>query len=128
MASELVSDVSDTRFGAGIGFLISVLEKLNTFRLTCLITLVLLMWKWMGVFLKKNHIFRCWTIFFFEIRLGLLHCSISKTASKKIGAQIPPVKFPFSEVALYPSKSGIPACMEYCFHVWLVLVTATWIY
>ena len=25
-----------------------------------LITLVLLMWKWMGLFLKKNHLLRCW--------------------------------------------------------------------
>ena len=25
-----------------------------------LLTLVLLMWKWMGLFLSKNHLWRCW--------------------------------------------------------------------
>ena len=40
--------------------LISMLEKLNWFHLTGLITLVLLMWKWMGLFLRKNHLLRCW--------------------------------------------------------------------
>ena len=35
------------------GLLTSMLEKLNWFRLTSLITLVLLIWKWMGLFLWK---------------------------------------------------------------------------
>ena len=30
------------------------------FHLTSLITLVLLMWKWMCLFLRKNHLLRCW--------------------------------------------------------------------
>ena len=42
------------------GLLISILEKLNEFCLTILITLVLLMWKWMSLFLRKNHLLRCW--------------------------------------------------------------------
>ena len=46
--------------GARSGLLISVLGKLNWFRLTGLITLVLLMGKWMGLFLRKNHLLRCW--------------------------------------------------------------------
>ena len=46
--------------GAGSGLLISMLEKLNCFFLAGLITLVLLMWKWMGLLLRKNHILRCW--------------------------------------------------------------------
>ena len=37
-----------------------MLEKLNWFRFTRFITLVLLMWKWMGLFLRKNHLLRCW--------------------------------------------------------------------
>ena len=45
---------------AGSGLLISMLEKLNWFHLTGPITLVLLMWKWMGLFLRKNHLSRCW--------------------------------------------------------------------
>ena len=46
--------------GAGSGLLTSMLEKLSLFRLTSLIALVLLMGKWMGLFLTKNHLLRCW--------------------------------------------------------------------
>ena len=46
--------------GARSGLLISLVGKLNWFHLTGLITLVLLMWKWMGLFLRKNHLLRCW--------------------------------------------------------------------
>ena len=42
------------------GLLISMLGKLSWFRLTGLIAMVLLMWKWMGLFLRKNHLLRCW--------------------------------------------------------------------
>ena len=44
--------------------------------------------------------------------------SIAKTASKKIGALIRPMKFLSPEVALYLYKSTIRPCMEYCCHVW----------
>ena len=44
--------------------------------------------------------------------------SIAKTASKKIGALISSMKFPFPEVALYLYKSTIHPRMEYCCHVW----------
>ena len=37
-----------------------MLEKLNWFCFINLITLVLLMWKWMGPFWRKNHLLRCW--------------------------------------------------------------------
>ena len=46
--------------GVRSGLLISMLGKLSWFRLTGLITMVLLMWKWMGLFLRKNHLLRCW--------------------------------------------------------------------
>ena len=61
--------------GAGSGLLISMLEKLNWFCLTGLITLVLLMWKWMGLFLRKNHLLRCWGW------LSLLHWIAALTLS-----------------------------------------------
>ena len=44
---------------AASGLLISMLERLNWFHLTSLITLVLLMGKWMSLFLRKNHLLRC---------------------------------------------------------------------
>ena len=46
--------------GARSGLLISMQEKLSWFRLAGLITMVLLMSKWMGLFLRKNHLLRCW--------------------------------------------------------------------
>ena len=61
LASELESDLRETLWtGAGSDLLIPVLEKLGWFGLTGLITLVLLMWKWMGLFLRKNHLLKCW--------------------------------------------------------------------
>ena len=38
-----------------------MLGKLNWFLLTGLKTLVLLTWKWIGLFLRKNHPLRCWS-------------------------------------------------------------------
>ena len=46
--------------GVRNSLLISMLEKLNWFRLTGLITMVLLLLKWMGLFLRKNYLLRCW--------------------------------------------------------------------
>ena len=39
--------------------LISMLGKLSWFHLTSLITMFLLMWKWMGLFLRKNNYLYC---------------------------------------------------------------------
>ena len=44
--------------GVRSSLMISMLGKLSWFRLTGLI-IVLLMQKWMGLFLKKNHLLRC---------------------------------------------------------------------
>ena len=44
----------------GSGLLISMLENLSLFRLSFLVTLVLLMWIWVGLFLEKNHLLGCW--------------------------------------------------------------------
>ena len=44
--------------GTGSGLLISMLEKCSWLHLTGLITLVLLVWKWMGLLLRKNHLLR----------------------------------------------------------------------
>ena len=46
--------------GVRSGFLISMLGKISWFCLTSLITMVLLMWKWMGLFLRKNNLLICW--------------------------------------------------------------------
>ena len=81
--------------------------------LTSPITLVLLMWKWMDLFLRKNHLLKCWGC------LSLLNwIAIAKTASKKIGALIRSMNFLSSVVALHLYKSTLWPCMEYCCHVW----------
>ena len=64
LAAQLESDLRDTVDWAGNNLLILMLERLSRFRFTGLITLVLLMWKWMGLFLRKNHLFRFWVWLF----------------------------------------------------------------
>ena len=59
LASELEADLQGT---VDWDLLISMLEKFNWFHLTSL-TLILLMWKWMGLLLRKNHLLRCWSWF-----------------------------------------------------------------
>ena len=59
LASKLEADLQGT---VDWDLLISMLEKFNWFHLTSL-TLVLLMWKWMGLLLRKNHLLRCWSWF-----------------------------------------------------------------
>ena len=44
--------------GAECDLLISMLEKLNWFRLNGLITLMLMMGKWIGLFLRKKYLLR----------------------------------------------------------------------
>ena len=60
LASGLESHLRDTVGWAQSGLLISLLGNLNWLCLTGLITLVLSMRKWMGLFLWKNHLLRCW--------------------------------------------------------------------
>ena len=65
-----------------------MLGKLSWFCLIGLITMVPLIWRWMGLFLRKNH---------------LLICSM---------------KLLSSEFVLYLYKFAIHPSMEYCCHVW----------
>ena len=53
-----------------------------------------------------------------KLNWGSYIVSITKTASKKIGALIRSMKFLSPEVALYLYKSTIQPCIEYCCHVW----------
>ena len=106
--------------GVGSGLLISMLEKIYWFYWTGLITLVLLMWKWMGLFLRKNHLLRCWGW------LSLLNWIRALTLSRLL--KVPPRKlepwyaiwkFLSPKVTLYLYKSTIQQCMEYYCHVWV---------
>ena len=55
--------------------------------------------------------------FFSKLDWGSYIISISKTASKKIGALVRSMKFLSPEAGLYLYKSAIRPCMEYCCHV-----------
>ena len=87
-----------------------MLEKLNWFRLTSLLTLVLLMWKWMALFLTKNHLLRCWGCLFLLIGFRFLTLSLLLKLSP---GKSEPVKFLSPEVAPHAQPG-----MEYCCHVW----------
>ena len=93
-----------------------MLEKLNWFSLTSLITLVLSMGKWMGLFLRKNHLLGCWHCVSLLNGIGALTLYLVKLHPKK--ALICSMKFLFPEVALYLYKATIWPYMEYCSHVW----------
>ena len=120
LASELESDLRDTLDWGKNGFLISMLGKLSWFRLTGLIRIFLLIRKWVGLFLRKNNLFKMLGLTFSsKLDWGYYIISIAKTASKKIGALIHSMKFLSPEVALYLYKSTICPCM--------VPPVATWI-
>ena len=113
--SELESDLRDTVDWDKKGFLITVLGKLNWFCLTSEITMVLLMWKCMGLFLL-----RClgWSSLLNWIGALALSLLLKLTASKKIGPLIRSIKFLSPKGILYRYKSTIHPCMEYCCHDW----------
>ena len=100
------------------GLLTSMLEKLYWFRLPGLITLVLLIRRWMGLLLRKNHLFRCWDWPSLQIWIVALILIIAKIDSKKIGTLIRSMKLLSSGVVLYLYKSTIYSCFEHYCHLW----------
>ena len=96
-----------------------MLEKLNWFFFTGLRTLVLLMWKWMVLFLRKNYFLKMLGLTFpSKLDWGSYIIFIVKTASRKTGALIRSVNCLSSEVALYLYRSILRPCAESCCHVW----------
>ena len=67
---------------------------------------------------KKSSLKMLGLIFSSKLDWGSYIVSIAKTASKKFGALICSMKFLSPEVALYPCKSTMRPCMEYCCHIW----------
>ena len=97
------------------GLLISMLGKLSWFHFTSLKAMVLLVWKWIGLFLRTEFL---GLTFSYKLDWSSYIISIAKTGSEKIGALIRSMKFLSPEVALYLYKSTICPCMEYCCHIW----------
>ena len=119
LASQLESDVQDTVDWARKTLLISRLEKLNSFWLTSLILLVLVIWKWMGLFHEEKKSFKMFGLTFSsKLYWGSYISPIAKTDSKKTWVLICSMKFLSLGVALYLYKSTIQPCMKYCCNVW----------
>ena len=72
----------------------------------------------MGLFLTKNHLLGCCRGWLSALNwIGTL--TLSKGASKNIGALIRSMEFLSPKVALYLYKSTIRPWMVYCCHVWV---------
>ena len=105
------------RPGVGSGLMISILGRMNLFRLDALITLVVLMWKRMGLLLRKNYLLRYWG--------RLSSTNWNGTLSLSLLLKLPPINLKHSmkylppTVFLYLYKSTIQPCMEYCCHTWV---------
>ena len=90
-------------------------------RLVVLIALVRLMWKWMGLSLRKT-CSRCSGWLCLLNWIGPLYIiSFAKTVSEKIGALICFMKFLSPEAVLYINKSTLRPRMESCCHFWAVV-------
>ena len=95
-----------------------MLEKINLFRLTGLITGTIDV-KMNGYVLEEKAYFKMLGLTFSsKLDWGSYIISIAKTDSQKIEALVRSIKFLSPEVALYLYKSIIRSCMEYCCHVW----------
>ena len=119
MASELESDLRDTvdwgkkwlvDFNAGKIQLVSFDDSNNNDSIDL---------KMDGSVLEEKSSFKVLGLTFSsKLDWGSYIISIAKTTFQKIGALVRSVRFVSPEVALYPCKSTIRPCMEYCCHVW----------
>ena len=95
--------------------------RLNWFRLTDLITMMLLLWKWTALFLRKNHLLPCWGWLSLLNWIGALTISLLlRLLPRKLESwrKICSMKCFSPEAALYLYKSTISPYMKYCCHVW----------
>ena len=116
------------QLGAWSGLLISLLEKFKLFHLSRRATQVLLMWKWVGLILMKNHHMMPGLPFSIKFCWNSYIVSVAKTVSKKIGAFIPPwsvflVRFFAGSVNLLYDLAW-----KFVFMTGVVLLAATWIF
>ena len=86
--SERERDLQDTVDWGRKWHVISTLEKRSLFLLTGPIPLVFLIWKRVGLFLRKNNFLRCRNCPSFKLGRGSCIFSLAEIACKKIGALI----------------------------------------
>ena len=103
--------------GAGSGLLISMLEKLNWFCLTSLVTLVLLMWKWTGLLLRKKHLLKCLgCLFLLNWTRALILSVLLKQLQRKLESWF--VLWSFFLLRLLCISGILLSCVSWC---WILL-------
>ena len=107
--------------GAGGGFFTSMLGKLSFFFLSIPILLMLLMSKWVSLFLNNNDFLSYWDSFSSKFDWGSRIISIAKTTSKKIEALILSLKFLSPEFSVYVYKSTTRPFLKYFCHFMMCL-------
>ena len=97
------------------------------FCLTGLITLVLLMWEWMDLFLRKNHLLRCWDWLSLPNWFGALTLSLLlKLASRKLELVFLP-RFLCISINLSYGHAWNTFVMEYSYYLELLDKLQKWI-
>ena len=126
LVSEIENDLQDTVW-AESGLLISIPENLICFHLTSLITLLLLMGKWMGLFLRKNYLLRCWGSVSLLNWIGALTLSLLLILSpRKLESWF--VLWSFVLVRFFCISVNLPSSLAWhtVFMSRLVLLTSKW--
>ena len=73
------------------------------------------MWKWVGMFLRKNHLLRCWNWLSLLNCIGVLTLSLLlKQSPRKIGSLIRSIKFLSPEVAHQVVTAGLVPLVPRC--------------
>ena len=103
--------------GAKSGCFNWMLEKCNLFCLTSLITLVLLLWKWMDYFLRKNNLLRCCGCLSLLNWIGAITLSLLLKLTRKLEPWFVPLNFFLLELLC------ISINLPYC-HAWNIVVTS----
>ena len=98
LSFELESDLQGTGLGQEVACSFQCCKNSTRFVWRSIgAILVLLMWKWMGLFRRKNHLLR----YLGNLDRGSYLSSIAKTAFEKVGALTRSMTFLSPEVALY---------------------------
>ena len=119
LASEFESDIRDTANWGMKWLVVFNAGKTQPDLFDQSKTLVLLVWKWMGLFLRKNLLLRCWGWLSLLNWIGAVTLSLLlKLALKELEKLFLWSLFLSLEVALYLYKSVIQPCIEYRCHVW----------
>ena len=117
VATELESDQQDPIDRGRRWLVISILEKL---RLISVTTLVLLMWKWIGLFLRNNHLLKCWDWFSLLNWIGALTLfPLPKLHPRKLEPLIVLWSFLLSKLSFI--SLSLPHNLAWkLFHIWAV--------